>query len=298
MDKLRAMSLYCRVAECRSFSAAAQAQGVVPSAVSKAVGALESELGFALLSRSTRGLSLTEAGAAYYERCRQILQDVEQAESLGRGGVAQPRGTLRIGMHPALRAAVLSGLGEFLDARPELRIETLITNSPTAVIDDGLDLVLHIGALPDSSLVARPIGFTCSLVCASPAYLAAWGEPRHPADLARHHAVIYARRDEESNTRWVFTNGRESCEVVVPVRTVVRDGIGLVDAAVGGCGIARPSDLAAKDAIASGRLRALLPEWTGERRAVSAVLPPQGRAASAKVQVFLDHVAARLGLPV
>jgi LysR family transcriptional regulator, regulator for bpeEF and oprC len=294
MDKLRAMACYCRVVEAKSFSAAAQQLGVVPSALSKTVSALESELGFQLLKRSTRGLSLTDGGAAYYEQCRLILHDIEQAEALGRHGLAQARGWLRIGMHPALRSAMLSGLGELLNAQPELRVETVITNSPTAVIDDGLDLVLHIGALPDSSLQARPIAWARSLVCASPAYLAAWGEPQHPSDLAQHRAVIYARRDEESNTRWAFARGGESIEVDVPVRTVVRDGIGLVDAAVGGCGIARPSDFAAREALASGRLRELLCEWAGSRRAVSAVLPPRSRAAPAKVQVFLEYAAERL----
>ncbi len=294
MDKLRAMESYCRVVERKSFSAAAQSLGVVPSALSKVVSALERELGFQLLNRSTRRLSLTDAGLAYHEQCRQILHDIEQAEALGRTGVRQARGTLRIGMHPALRSAMLTGLGVLLDAQPELRIETVITNSPMAVIDDGLDLVLHIGPLPDSSLLARQIGWTRSVVCASPAYLAAWGEPHHPSALAQHRAVIYARRDEESNTRWAFKKGDESCDVEVPVRTIVRDGIGLVDAAVGGCGIARPSDLAARDAIASGQLRALLADWTGSRRSVSAVLPPHARAMPAKVQVFLDYAADRL----
>src|ERR1043165_1485447 len=100
MDKLRAMQCFCRVAEAKSFSAGAQSLAVVPSALSKAVAALEHELGFALLSRSTRGLSLTEEGTAYYERCRRIMLDIEEAEALGRRGAARVRGTLRVGMHP------------------------------------------------------------------------------------------------------------------------------------------------------------------------------------------------------
>lgn len=294
MDKFRAMECYCRVVELKSFSAAAQSMGAVPSALSRMISGLERELGFRLLNRSTRHLSPTDAGLAYHEQCRQILHDIEQAEGLGRTGVQHARGTLRIGMHPALRSAMLAGLGRFLDAQPELRVETVITNSPAAVIDDGLDVVLHIGPLPDSGLLARPIGWTRPVVCASPEYLATWGEPRHPADLARHRAVIYARRDEESNTRWAFQRGDESCEVDVPVRTIVRDGIGLVDAALGGCGIARPSDLAAHGALVSGQLRALLTDWTGSRRSVSAVLPPHARAMPAKVQVFLDYATNRL----
>src|SRR6516162_5472709 len=129
MDKLRAMTFFCRAVESKSLAAAAQALDVVPSALSKAISALERDLGFALLNRSTRGLSLTEEGALYYERCRQIIADVEAAESIGRNGEAQARGTLRVGMHPALRYAMMTTLQPFLDAHPDLTVETVITNS-------------------------------------------------------------------------------------------------------------------------------------------------------------------------
>ncbi|MDQ6679854.1 MAG: LysR family transcriptional regulator, partial [Pseudomonadota bacterium] len=188
------MQFFCRVAESKSFAAAASSLDVVPSALSKAVAALEHELGFTLLNRSTRGLSLTDDGAAYYERCRQIVLDIEEAESSGRSGRAHARGTLRVGMHPSLRFETLTRLGAFLEAEPNLKIETVITNTPAAVVDEGLDVVLHVGQLSDSSLLARQIGWSRSLVCASPGYLAAAGEPRHPEELARHRAVIYARR--------------------------------------------------------------------------------------------------------
>ena len=195
-------------------------------------------------------------------------------------------------MHPGLRHALLTRLGDFLDRQPELKVETVITNSASAVVDEGLDLVLHIGRLSDSTLVARRLGWTRPVVCASAAYLASFGEPAHPEELARHRAVIYARRDEASNTRWKFSKGEVDCVVELSVRTVSRDGIGLVDAVLGGCGVARPFDVAARHLIAAGALRELLPGWTGERQAVTAVLPAQGSAASAKVRLYLEHVAA------
>jgi DNA-binding transcriptional LysR family regulator len=294
MDKLRAMRFFCRVVEAKSYAAAAQSLDVVPSALSKVIAALEADLGFRLLNRSTRSLSLSDEGANYFEHCRQILQDIEAAESQGRGGAAQARGTLRVGMHPALRFEMLTWMGRFLDAEPDVKVETVITNSPSAVVDEGLDLVLHIGRLSDSSLVAKPLGSTVPVVCASPDYLQAWGEPHHPSELARHRAVIYARRDEETNTRWAFTKGGETCEVEVPVRTISRDGIGLVDAALGGCGVARPLDIAARHWLGNGRLRPLLSDWTGEALAVTAVLPPHGRSAPAKVRRYLDHAAEAL----
>ena len=296
MDKLRAMTFFCRSAEGKSFAAAAQSLDVVPSALSKVVAALEKDLGFALMNRSTRRLSLTDEGKVYYQQCRQILADIDAAEGLGRRGAVQARGALRIGMHPSLRFAMLTRLGPFLDDHPDLKVETVITNSASAVVDEGLDLVLHIGRLSDSSLIARQLGWTRPVVCASADYLAARGEPLHPSDLTRHRAVIYARRDEPSNMRWTFTKDKQTCDVEVPVGTVTRDGIGLVDAALGGCGIARPFDVAARHLIGAGQLRELLPDWSGEREAVTAVLPPHGRLASAKVRLYLDYFVHVLGI--
>lgn len=294
MDKLRAMTFFCRTVEAKTFAAAAQSLDVVPSALSKVISTLEKDLGFSLLSRSTRGLSLTDEGAVYYEQCRQILADIDVAESMGRRGGKQARGTLRVGMHPGLRYAMMTALRPFLDDQSELKVETLITNNASAVVDEGLDLVLHIGALSDSTMIARPLGWTRPIVCAAPTYLASRGEPRHPRELTEHRAVIYARRDEASNTRWVFSRGGETCDVDVPVCVVSRDGIGLVDVALSGCGLARPLEIAARHLLGTGQLSEVLNEWTGERQAITAVLPPQGRAPPAKVRLYVEYVAALL----
>lgn len=294
MDKLRAMTFFCRAVEAKTFAAAAQSLNVVPSALSKVIAALEKELGISLFSRSTRSLSLTDEGAVYYEQCRQILSDIDIAEGTGRGCGAQARGTLRIGLHPGLRYALMTALKPFLDEHPTLKVETQITNAPAAVVDEGLDLVLHIGALSDSSMIARPLAWTRPIVCAAPAYLASCGEPHHPSELAGHRALIYARRDEAPNTRWTFTKDSETCDVELPVRVVSRDGVGLVDAALSGCGLARPFEIAARHLVAAGQLRELLHDWTGERQAITAVLPPQGRHATAKVRLYVEYVAALL----
>jgi LysR family transcriptional regulator for bpeEF and oprC len=291
MDKLRAMSLFCRVVEGKTIAAAARSVDMVPSALSKTLAALEAELGFKLLNRSTRRLSPTDDGRTYYEHCRQILQDIEDAEALGREGRIRPRGTLRVGMHPSFRQFVLQDLGSLLDLQPNLKIETVITNSPSAVIEEGLDLLIHVGQLFDSNLLRRRLGSTRSVTCASPAYLAAWGVPGHPGDLERHRAVVYGRHDEAPNTRWEFRRGEERHFVEVPVRLVSRDGVGLVDAAVGGCGLARPFDIVARPYLAEGRLVEVLPDWTSERLEVSAVMPPGKRGASAKVRTYLEFLS-------
>lgn len=288
MDKLRAIGFFCRVVEAKTFAAAAQSLDVVPSALSKAIAALENELGFKLINRSTRRLALTDEGSAYFEHCRRIMQDLEEAEVQAREGRTRAKGTLRIGLHPAFRSAVLTQISRFLDANPDVKLETTATNSPGAVLDDGLDLVIRIGRLFDSNLVARQLGSASFVVCAAPSYIAAWGEPQHPRELAKHRAIIYGRRDEDSNTCWEFVKGAERLLVDVPVRLVSRDGIGLIDAAIGAGGIARPYAMAAQHFIAGGQLRLLLPQWLSDAQPVHVVLPPNSRALPAKVSAFIE----------
>jgi LysR family transcriptional regulator, regulator for bpeEF and oprC len=238
MDKLRAMRFFCRAVESGSFAAAAAAMDVVPSALSKTIAALEHDIGFRLINRSTRRMSLSNEGSAYYAKCRAVLQQIEEMEARNRNGRLQLRGTLRIGMHPALRELLLSRLGRFVDDHVELKVETDVTNSASAVLERGLDVLLHIGALADSNLVVRRLAWVRPVVCASPAYVQARGVPQHPDDLATHSAVIYGRADEASNTPWIFRRGGKTHRVRVPVRLVARDGIGLTDAVASGCGMA------------------------------------------------------------
>jgi DNA-binding transcriptional LysR family regulator len=294
MDKLRAMTWFCRAAEAKSFAGAAKAIGVVPSALSKTIAALEAELGTHLVNRSTKRLCLTHEGEVYYEQCRALLQDLEQAEAVARGSQMNPRGTLRVGMHPALRVVLLSALGTFLDQYPELKIETVVTNSAAAVVDEGLDVVIRIGRMADSSLVARSLGRVQSIACAAPSYLRTAGEPGHPNDLAKHQAIIYGRRDEASNAEWTFTKRPDRITVSVPVRIVVRDGIGITDAAVAGCGVALPLDVSARHLLKAGALKPLLPDWSGEQYPLFAVMPSGRGNTSAKVRAYVDFVGAML----
>jgi LysR family transcriptional regulator for bpeEF and oprC len=297
MDKLRAIKFFCRAVEAKSFAAAAVALDVVPSALSKMIAGLEREIGFKLMNRSTRRLSLTDDGLMYYEQSRILLEQIEEIEARGRKGTRQLKGTLRIGMHPGLRYLVLTELGRFLDANVDIKVETDITNSASAVLERGLDAVLHIGTLSNSRLTTRRVGWARALTCASPAYLRAWGVPLHPKDLARHRAVIYGRPDEDSNTTWTFVRGGERCSVDVPVSLVTRDGIGLTDAVLGGCGIARPFDVAVHRLLAAGELKTVLEPWQGTRYAVSVVLPPGTRNPSSKTQAFIEFFSSLLRSP-
>lgn len=292
MDKLRAMRFFCRAVEAKTFAAAAKALDVVPSALSKTIAGLEEDLGFKLINRSTRQMSLTEGGAAYYAQCRTVLEQIEEMEVGGREGLRKLKGSLRVGMHPGLRYPVLSALGRFLNQHVDLQVETEITNSPSAVIDRGLDLVLHIGELSDSSLVARRITWTRSIACASPAYLETWGVPTNPDDLTRHRAVIYGRQDEEANTTWTFVKEAQVRHVKVPVAVVTRDGIGLIDAAIGGCGIARPYDIAVRRLLDGHQLKEVLDSWSSVQYEITAVLPSGSRNSPAKAEAFIEFFAS------
>jgi DNA-binding transcriptional LysR family regulator len=236
MDKLRAIRCFCRVVEAKSFVAAAHLLNVPPSVVSRVISSLETDLKCTLFNRTTRRLSLTEAGAIYYERSRQLLLDLEESDTIAREGSARPSGTLRVGYHPAFRVLLLRRLGEYLGQNPSVDVELTIANSPSTLLDEGLDIVLRIGRVADSGLVATQLGWTSYVTCAAPAYLDRRGRPRHPSDLRGHLAVIPGRRDEESFARWTFTKGKNREIVTVPVCVVARDGVGLTDATIGQAG--------------------------------------------------------------
>jgi LysR family transcriptional regulator for bpeEF and oprC len=289
VDKLRAIASFCRTVEATSFVAAAKLLDVTPSALSKLIGSLEQDLGFTLFNRSTRHLSLTVEGSGYYERCKQVLQDLEEAELAALQGRTRPKGTLRVGVHPGLRSAMMIGMRTFLDANPELRIETITTNAPAMLLTGGLDVMLHVGDMADSGLVARKLGSAQFVACASPDYLRVWGTPKQPQDLARHQAIIYARPDEEPSTNWEFTRGETRIVVSVPIRLVMRDGVGGIDAAIKGCGIVRSFEIATREAVSVGQLELLLSEWSSGRLGVFAVYP-RSRAVPAKVQAFVEFV--------
>ena len=218
MDKLRAIKYFCRAVETSSFTSAARLLGVPQSVLSKTIAALEADLQFTLFNRSTRRISLTEAGAAYYDACRQLILDMEAAEARARDGSVQATGILRIGLHPVFQISLCNKIGEFLALNPGVTAELAHTNSPAALLEEGLDVLLRVGAVKDSSFVARELGSVELLVCASPGYLQQHGRPEHPRDLARHHSIIPGRHDEDSFIRWTFSNGADREVIKVPVR--------------------------------------------------------------------------------
>jgi DNA-binding transcriptional LysR family regulator len=287
MDKLRAIRFFCRVVEAKSFVAAAHLLNVPPSVVSRVISSLETDLKCTLFNRSTRRLSLTEAGAIYYERSRQLLLDLEESDTIAREGSARPSGTLRVGYHPAFRVLLLRRLGEYLGQNPSVDVELTIANSPSTLLDEGLDIVLRIGRVADSGLVATQLGWTSYVTCAAPAYLDRRGRPRHPSDLRGHLAVIPGRRDEESFARWTFTKGKNREIVTVPVCVVARDGVGLTDATIGQAGVAQLYDVSSAHHMANAELEPIISDWSSGRQAVYAILSGRKRV-PAKVRSFME----------
>ena len=293
MDKFRALKFFCRVVETKSFASASHALNVPPSVVSRVISALESELKCALFNRTTRKLSLTDGGAAYYERCRQLLIDLEEFDMIAREGSVKPAGTLRLGCHPSFRVLLGRKLGVFLASNRDVTVELVMTNSPTALLDDGLDVVLLIGKIANSSFIAKHLGWTSLLTCAASSYLDQHGRPIEPQALRDHRAVIPGRRDEEPFTRWTFLKGSARQTVTLPVSMMVRDGVGLTDATIGGAGVAQIYDIAAHHHLESGELERILTDWSSKRQPVCAVLPGR-RNVPAKVRVFVEFARSLL----
>lgn len=289
MDKLHAMHQFVRVAEANSFSVAARRLEISPSAISKIITALENELGFALFHRSTRHLSLTAAGGAYLQRCRDIFQAMDDAECEGKQQ-RETSGTLKIGLHPGFRIAFFSDIVHFLEKYPKVELETRLTNSPSVLLDEGFDVLIRAGALPDSTLVARRIGTFELVVCAAPRYLRRYGTPKTPMDLEKHRLAIPWRIDDSSSAHWEFAKGNERCSVTIRSCLRVRDGMGLPETVVGGAAICRLYRIAFIRAMTAGLVKPILTDWSCESEPAYAVFP-NARAMTPKATAAVDFIA-------
>lgn len=289
MDRLTAMQVFLRVAELASFSEAAQSLDQSKSTVSKHVAWLEEQLGVRLLNRTTRRLSLTEAGRAYLDRCRQILTDVAEAESAISAHSAAPRGLLRIASPMSFGFMHLAPvLPTFFERYPEITVELAMNDRYVDLIDEGYDVALRIGGLADSSLIARRIARSGLVALAAPGYLEGHGEPATPGDLARHACLIYRWPQPQDVWRFQDAGGLlEEVKVSGPLQANNADA--LKAAAVGGAGIVTLPIFLASDALAAGTLVPILTDYRLPGRDLHAVYP-HNRHLSAKVRVFVDFL--------
>lgn len=284
-----AMLVFGEVVARGSFTAAARQLGRSKASVSKEVAALEKRLGAQLLRRTTRTMSLTEIGEAFHERCLRVAEEAERAELSVSELQAEPRGAIRIAApmsfgHRRL-APLLPG---FLDRHPEVRIDLDLTDRLIDLVREKFDLALRVGALRDSSLVARRLASVHAVVCASPAYLAANGTPEKPEDLVHHECHGYA----PSPDSWNFDGGQK---VVTHGRLNIDNGDALLQAALAGAGIVYLPVFVVAEDLRAGRLVPLLVDHTRDREAGLWAVYPANRHLSPKVRAFIDYMVAVLG---
>jgi DNA-binding transcriptional LysR family regulator len=293
MDKLKAMAMFTRIVEAGSLSAAAQDSGVSLSAVVRALAALEDSLGARLLHRTTRRIALTEEGREYHERCRRILAEVDEAEAALTERRQRPSGRLAITAPVTFgRLHVAPVLTDFLAAHPDMRADLLLVDRVIDLLEEGLDLAVRIAALPDSSLVATPVGTCRRVLCASPDVAAAHAAAlQHPSGLAQLRSIRMTGLD--SGQEWLFTGGGPA----VRVRLTEVFSTNQVDAALEACrkglGCGRFLDYQVRDDLAAGRLVRLLPQWEPQAVPVQLVFP-HTRLLSTRVRTFVDWAGPRL----
>ncbi len=294
MDRLAAMEAFVRVIDTGSFSGAARHLRKGQPAISKAVSALEAQLGVKLLMRSTHGFTATEAGLRFYERARRTLEEAQEAELAARGAGAALSGRLRVSCATTFaRLHVIPKLGAFLDAHPQLQIDMVMDDRNVPLIEEGIDVALRMGALSDSALTARKIGQRPRHVLATPAYFARHGTPATPTDLMAHDAVIYDQRG--GGAVWTFTKGPSQVAVTVRGRLQMTAAEGVREAVFAGLGLTVATAWMFAPELADGRVVPVLTDWELPPIDVWAVFPT-GRQANAKARAFAAFVEQALGL--
>jgi len=295
MDRLTSMAVFVRVAEKGSFAAAAAELALSTTMVANHVRALESQLGALLLSRTTRRHTLTEIGAAYLERCRDVLASVQAADHVAEALRAVPQGTLRVSAPVSWGAhRLVPVVGQYMVAHPKVKIELSLNDRVIDLAEEGFDCAVRSGPLTDEGLIALPLQRARMRVAASPDYLARHGVPRAPHELQSHVLLAFAAWGRDHS--WRFTRGGETIHVPVRGPLITNNGQALLSAAQAGMGVVVQADALLDPAIVAGTLLELLPEWTLPSRAVHLVRMPEARP-SAKLRTFVDLVMARLGGP-
>lgn len=292
MDRLHQMEVFAAVADAGGFAKAGRRLRISPPAVTRAVSALEARLGTRLLNRTTRNVSLTEAGLRYLEAAKRILAEIDAAEHAALGETAVPTGHLTVTASVTFgRWVVAPIVSEFLRAYPRVAASLLLLDRVVNLVEEGIEVAVRIGQLPDSSLVARRVGEVQRVLVASPGYLAKHGEPRSPADLKRH--AIIEMRGLMPSREWRFVNGSTAVHVTVQPRFEVNDALAAIAAAEAGDGITGALSYMIAQKIADGRLAPVLMRHAPPPVPVQLV-HPQSRLVAPKVRAFVDFAAPRL----
>lgn len=288
MDRLSAMETFVYVVETGSFSAAARRLKIGQPAVSKIVAQLEDRLTVRLLLRSTRGLTPTEAGAAFFERAKRAIEEANEADLAARGAGTGLTGTLRICAAVTFaRLHILPHLGEFLDMHPDLDVDVVLDDRNVNLVEEGIDVALRMGAMTDSGLTARKIAECRRMVMGTPAYFERFGEPMSPVELMGHQAVIYSQNG--GGTNWLFKQGSAEQSITVSGRVRVTAAEGVRTAVLTSLGLTLSSEWMFAPELASGEVQQVLQNWHLPGMDLWAVFPT-GRMASAKARAFVTYV--------
>jgi DNA-binding transcriptional LysR family regulator len=294
VDRLEAMTILLRVVDTGSFSAASRALGVPLATVSRKVGELEAHLGTRLLTRTTRKVTMTDAGAAYVVSARRILDELDETERVAAGEFHAPRGELVV-TAPILfgRLHILPVIAEFLAAYPEINVRLVLADRNLHLLDDHVDMAVRIGDLPDSSMVATRIGSMRTVVCASPKLLAAHGIPRAPEALTGLPSVNFDFLSPASIWSFRRKDTKGSIDAPIRPRLSVSTAEAAVWAAVHGVGVTRVLHYQCADAARDGSLRLILTDFEVEPLPIHLIHARRG-ALPSKMRVFLDFAAGRL----
>lgn len=294
MDRFEAMAIFVAVVETGGFTAASRRLGAPLPTVSRKVGELEAHIGTRLLVRSTRRLALTDAGSAYFQSCKRILDAVNEAENTASGEQSAPKGELVMTAPIAFgRLHVLPLVTEFLGLYTDIDVRMLLSDRNAHLLEDQIDLAVRIGELPDSSMIGTRVGSLRRVVCGSPAYFEKYGTPAKPGDLVGLPCVTFEMPG--SRTSWSFASGSKGRGHTVEVnsRLSVNTAEAAIDAAAAGVGITRVLSYQAANAVTQGALRVVLEAFEPEPIPVYLLHQAQG-ALPLKMRSFLDFAAPRL----
>ncbi|MDX5333159.1 MAG: LysR family transcriptional regulator [Gammaproteobacteria bacterium] len=296
MDSLSDVAVFVQVVDSQSFTAAAEKLGLSKSVVSKYVTRLEDRLGARLLNRTTRRLSLTEVGRAFYDRSREGLREIEAAEQEVSRLQAEPRGVLRINSPMSFGILhIAPALTEFQNMYPDLHVDMSLDDRRLDLVEEGFDVAIRIGDLPDSSLVARRLGDCRHVVCGAPGYFARYGTPRSPEDLRDHRTLTFKYHDSPSEWRFLAPEGGY-VSVGIDSAIQLNNSLAIREAVLHEAGITLTPTFVVGEDIQQGRLRAILQDYRAMELSIYA-LYPQRRHLSPKVRAFIEFMSERIHTP-
>lgn len=291
MQNFNALAIFVAVAERSSISIAARRLGISPSGASKALARLEGRLGVRLLHRTTRNVRLTEEGAVYFDRCRQILAEIEEAENVLTQARSVPHGKLVVQMPIGFgKLIVVPALPKFIAKYPGVTIDLELADRVPDLGEERIDVAVRVGTVLDSRVVAKKLCRTNFVTCASPDYLRRHGEPNTPADLASHQCLAYVVPQTGRYRNWDFSENEGTTSLAVSGLLNINNGEALVEVAKTGGGIVTVASFIAADAIANGKLRVILRDYMAEGPDISVIYMPT-RHVSARVRAFVDFMS-------